>query len=285
MDILEKLQKELPGLPKKLALAARYALDTPDRIALNSMRSAAAEVGVTSTTMLRLARQMGFDSYDDFKACFQDKLLTTGFGARAGALRHQNASDTSRTTLTQEMLAASTDNLAGTLNEANLQHLSRVARLMREAPAVYLVGSGSLFWLASIMKTTGSMILPNLRLVGTEFAVAAEGLSQVTGQDVVIGFGVNPCATRTIEAMRFVRARGAHVVAMTDRPSSPLTEHAEFTFCAGTQSPHYYPSITAMMALVEMMLATVVAEGGAIELDRIKALEAHRKASASYCEY
>lgn len=284
MDILEKLQKELPGLPKKLALAARYALDAPDKIALNSMRSAAAEVGVTSTTMLRLARHMGFDSYDDFRAGFQDKLLTTGFGARAGALRHQGTSGT-HTTLAQKMLASSEENMAGALSDANLRDLSKVTKLMREAPAVYLIGSGSLFWLANIMKMTGSMILPNLRLVGTEFAVAAEGLTQVTDRDVVICFGINPCAARTIEAMKFVRGRGAHTVAMTDRPSSPLTEHAEFAFYANTQSPHYYPSITGMMALVEMILATIVAEGGATELNRIKELETHRKASDSYIEY
>ena len=88
MSILHKLRNTLPDLPKKLALAARYALDHPDQVALNSMRSIATEVGVTSTTMLRLARQLGYESYDDFRASFQSELVRGVFGTRADAL-HQ----------------------------------------------------------------------------------------------------------------------------------------------------------------------------------------------------
>ena len=72
---------------------------------------------------------------------------------------------------------------------------------------------------------------------------------------------------------------------MTDRPSSPIADHAEFVFCAETRSPHYYPSIAALIVLVEVMLATVVAEETGEEIDRITRLEAHRKSSASYIEY
>ena len=75
------------------------------------------------------------------------------------------------------------------------------------------------------------------------------------------------------------------LAAMTDRPSSPIADHAEFVFCAETRSPHYYPSIAALIVLVEVMLATVVAEETGEEIDRITRLEAHRKSSASYIEY
>ena len=284
MDILERLRCELPSLPKKLALAARHALDAPDRIALNSMRATASEVGVTSTTMLRLARQLGFDSYEDFRASFQQQLVTTGFGARASAL-HRQRSDEIEDTLVGRIEAACHQNVSQALNRASLADLSHVAGLMRAAPAIYLVGSGSLFWLANIMKTTGSMVLPSLRLVGTEHVVAAEGMGELRPEDIVICFGISPCAVRTIDAMKFAVQRSAATVALTDRPSSPLAQHASYSFFAPTQSPHYYPSITAMTQLVEALLATIVAEGDNEGLTRVKAFENQRRASASYLEY
>jgi len=54
--INQKLTDALPGLPNKLARATRYALDNPDRIAFDSMRTVASACDVASPTMLRLAR-------------------------------------------------------------------------------------------------------------------------------------------------------------------------------------------------------------------------------------
>lgn len=74
------LADALLELPTKLAKAARYALDNPNRIALDSMRTVSASCGVTSPTMLRLARKVGYENYEEFRADFQHQLLERGFG-------------------------------------------------------------------------------------------------------------------------------------------------------------------------------------------------------------
>ena len=284
MNALEQLRKELPNLPKKLAQAARYALDCPDKIALQSMRVSAAEVGVTSTTMLRLARHIGFDSYEAFRSAFQDQLVSQGFGARAGALQ-QDALQNGEGTLSGRILAQASQNIAQASMALDPKQLSRVAKLMRDAPSCYLVGSGSLFWLASMMKNTGSMVLPGLRLVGAEFAVAAETMGRLSTRDMVIGFSINPCAIRTIDALEYARSQGATTVALTDRPSAPSAAHADFVFCGKTDSQHYYPSTIALAALAETLLATVVAEGDGSEIAQIETYEQLRKSGGGYVEY
>lgn len=290
MSILHTLRAALPGMPKKLALAARYALDHPDKMALNSMRGSAADVGVTSTTMLRLARHLGFASYEDFRSSFQNELVSGGFGARAGALHKDHtaqdaAPDGGSGTLGDRILMAAETNISRTRTTLRQQDIDAVAALIRQAPNTFLVGSGSLFWLASMMKNTGSLILSNLRLVGAEYSVAAEALGPLQEDDVVIGFGVNPTALRTVEAMRFARKCGAHTVAITDRPSSPVAEGAEHVLFSDTASPHYYPSVVPLMVIVEALLATVVAGGDGQELRRIKDFEATRRSSGRYIEY
>ncbi|MCR9085893.1 MAG: MurR/RpiR family transcriptional regulator [Rhodobacteraceae bacterium] len=282
MNIRQKLRTALPDLPKKLAVAAKYALENPDRIALDSMRKTAADVGVTSTTMLRLARQIGFDSYDEFKASFQAELVQGGFGARAGALRQDPPG--SDLPLSDRIFSAAADNIERARQTLSQTDLRDVAKLMRDAPEVYLVGSGSLFWLAAMMKNTGNMILPNLRLVGAEYSVAAEAMGLAAPNDVVICFGMNPLAQRTRDAMLFARERGVHTVAITDKPSSRLVDGAMYAFISDSTSPHYYPSAAPMMVIVEALLATVVAEGDGSELARIKAFEAMRRKSGKYAE-
>lgn len=284
MDIRLTLREKLPELPRKLALAARYALDHPDRVALNSMRATAAAADVTSTTMLRLARQLGFDSYDTFRASFQNELIANGFGSRAGALRGGDAGRTGDT-VSDRIFQAAERNLATTLSHLDQELFVAAAQAMRQAPDCYLVGAASMFWLTSIIKTTGSMVLGNLRLVGVEFAIAGEVLGGLTSRDTVLCIGVNPYATRTVDALRYAKARGARVIAITDRPSSPLAADADYVFYAQTESPHYYPSMVALMAVIETLLATVVATGDGSELEMIERLETLRKQSTSYMEY
>ncbi|MCV0428338.1 MAG: MurR/RpiR family transcriptional regulator [Roseibium sp.] len=284
MNLTQTLRNALPDLPKKLAIAARYAMDHPDRMALDSMRGTAAAVGVTSTTMLRLARQLGFDSYEDFRAGFQNELLQGGFGARAGALL-QGVSEGGEETNADKILLAAEENIRLVRAGLTPEDLDRLADLMRRAPNVFLVGSGSLFWLASMMKNTGSLVLSNLRLVGAEYAVAAEPMGVLQEDDIVICFGLNPIAQRTVEAMKYARRHGAFTVAITDRPSSPIAEDADFTLCADAQSPHYYPSVVAMVALVEVLLASIVMDGDGSEIARVEEFERLRKRSSAYLEY
>jgi len=283
VNILQSLRQALPDLPRKLTIAAHYALENPDRMALDSMRSTAQNVGVTSTTMLRLARQLGFSGYEDFRASFQTQLVRGGFGARAGALRDSQTGDTEETVGDQIMLAAE-KNIQQARSDLNQSDLDALAVHMRKAPHIYLVGSGSLFWLASMMKNTGSMILPNLRLVGAEYAVAAEAMGDLGPDDVVLCFGMNPIAQRTIDAMRFAHDSGAHTVAVTDRASSPIAEGAQFLFVGETASPHYYPSPAPLLLITEAILATVVAQGDGRELRQIHQFEETRKASGRYRE-
>lgn len=256
-------------------------MDNPERLALDSMRTTAQAVGVTSTTMLRLARALGFQSYDDFKDKFQSQLVTQGFGARAGALYSEQKQNGDKT-LVSQIFHASEQNIAQTGSSLDQQDLNAVAKLLIQAPNCYLVGSGILFFLASMMKHTGSMVLPNLRLVGPEYAVAAEAMGPLSPDDVVIVFGINPYAQRSIDAMQFANLHKTHSIAITDRPSSPIAEKAEFVFCSKTESPHYYPSMVAAMAIIEAMLATVVAEGSTAALSQIEMLEKLRTDSGRY---
>lgn len=283
MSILQTLRDALPKLPKKLALAARYALDHPDQMALNSMRSNAASVGVTSTTMLRLARQLGFEGYEDFKSGFQNELIRDGFGARADAL-HQKRSNDGQQAVGETILLAAETNIREARKTLKQSDLDSLADLMRLAPNVYLIGSGSLFWLASMMRNTGNMVLPNLRLIGAEYSVASEAMGILNSDDVVICFGMNPIAQRTVDAIRFAEKSGAYSVAITDRPSSPLADGARFAFFSDTASPHYYPSPAPLMVMVEAILATVMAKGGDRELSRIQEFETMRKDSGRYIE-
>lgn len=278
MKILDRLSRELPELSPKLANAARYALDHPESMALDSMRSVANACDVASPTMLRLARHMGFDSYDDFKAEFQHAFLRQGFGERAGALKNTRETLGEQAVISQ-LFEASFNNLNRTVQQLDLNTLHLMAQKMTHAKTVYVVG---LHWLASGLQASGRMALPWMRVPRAGDLSLVESLGPATPEDVVLTLAFRPYNKTTVDAARFAKKRGCTVLAISDKRSSPLLEFAEYFVLAPTDSPHLYPSMVAVLALIEALLAMVVANGDHTMADRISQLEALREECGAY---
>jgi len=281
-EILDRLSAELPHLSPKLAKAARYAIDHPDRMALDSMRSVASALNVASPTMLRLARHMGFEGYEAFKEQFQNAVVQRqGFAERAGALRHTRDAEGDRTVVSK-LFEAALDNVYQSSRELDLKELQAMADLMLKAKTIYTIGSSSVHWLASSLQATGRMILPNLRAPFMGDASIFEALSALSEDDVILAMAFSPYSKGTIDAAKFARSRKAPVLAITDRRSSPLIEHADHYVLAKTDSPHFFPSTVSVLAVIEALLALVVANGDEEMAKRIDMIEHLRQESGAY---
>lgn len=278
MTLKESIQKALPDLPRKLKNVALFALDHPERLAMESMRAAAAMIGVTSTTMLRFAHRLGFESYDAFRTQLQQELLSHGFGARAAALRLEQGIEGRA----DAFRAAICNNIDQALHPELDGNLSAAAKAIRQARTCHIIGTGPMHWLCAIIETTGRMALSNLRLVGPETVAGDEAVAHILPSDCLVAIGINPYALRTIRAIQHAQTAGATTIAITDRPSSPLAIIANHKFICGTESPHYYPSMVGLLAVVEALLATVVAEGDKQELHRVRTIEGLRTTSDTY---
>jgi DNA-binding MurR/RpiR family transcriptional regulator len=282
-SVLDVIAAALPQMPAKLARAARFALDRPERIALESMRSVAEEVGVAAPTMQRLALQLGYTGYEEFRSQFQSELIHTGFGHRASALldsQGANASDS----LANRMGQAVTENLGHALAQLDEEILTGMATHLNQAEVIYVTGMNAVLALADYMVTTGRMFLPGLRLVGATTATTVEAISEITEKDVLFVIGASPYALRSIAAAKYASERGATVLALTDRRSSPLADYAKLILYAPTDSPHYYPSMAVMLTMIELVLATSVVVGDASALERIQHFERLRRLSGAYLE-
>ena len=78
------------------------------------------------------------------------------------------------------------------------------------------------------------------------------------------------------------RAAGARIVAITDSHASPLALAADVALLFAADSPSFFPSLTAAMALVEALLALVVADAGPAVVGKIEMAEQHLRQSGAY---
>ena len=144
---VEKLISErYQSLPPKLKVAARYVLDSPNEVAIQSMRSVAGHANLQPAAMLRFARELGFDSYESFRALYVSWLSSGGatFASRARSLRERRAGR-DQEKLLAEIYDTEVGSLDRTLGDANAAAFKSANKTLLAARRIYILGLRSLF--------------------------------------------------------------------------------------------------------------------------------------------
>ncbi len=99
-SVLNRLTAEWDELTPEAQKAARYVLENPQDVGVSTVREIAEAASVKPNTFVRMARQVGFEGYEDFRAPFRDAIRkgTVSFPdrARAGCRRCRRAAKWAR---------------------------------------------------------------------------------------------------------------------------------------------------------------------------------------------
>ncbi len=72
--ILDRLTDEWDALTPEAQKAARYVLENPQDVGVSTVREIAEAANVKPNTVVRMARQAGFEGYEDFRAPFREAI-------------------------------------------------------------------------------------------------------------------------------------------------------------------------------------------------------------------
>lgn len=259
-EIEKKLETEFNQLPTKMKVAARYVLNSPVQIAMNSMRTSAANAGVQPAVMLRLARYLGFDSFDSFRACYQAWVSSPAetLYKRAEALTRRTGAGHEQK-LIADILNTTVRNIGETLGEKNLDALYKTVELIKNAKKNYVLGVRSLFPVAYTLHYSCNTIFDNFFLLGGFGQTIIDEVRRIGKEDVLTVFSFFPYSNTASAVAEFASERGAHVIAITDSVVSPVARCANISILSPTSSPTMFPSILPAMVVAESLSALLVA--------------------------
>jgi DNA-binding MurR/RpiR family transcriptional regulator len=283
---VEKLISErYQSLPPKLKVAARHVLDAPKDIAIQSMRSVAADAKLQPATMLRFARELGFDGYEGFRALYVSWLSSSEmtFVARAKTLRKRRVSD-GQEKLLSEMYEMDVVSLDRTLGAANSAAFEAAKKLLVAARRFYVLGLRSLFPAAYYLDYACRLFSDKSVLVTGVGGAIADELRRAAAKDVLVVFSFDPYARLTVEAVRYAAERKVKIVAVTDSIVSPIAEAASVVLLAPNAGPALVPSILPAMAVAQALANLMVTAGGAATLGEIARSDAQLQRLHAYAD-
>jgi DNA-binding MurR/RpiR family transcriptional regulator len=285
-EVIAVLTAAFPGLPPALQAAARYIIDNPREAGVKSLRSLAKKTSVHPNAFVRLARQIGFEGYEEMREPFRRFLVSGdlgGFGDRARWLKAL-ATEGGSAAVVGEMASAIAENLERGFRRQDVERLEALAARIMAARRVYVLGMGSAYSLAHQFWYVARMAFDHITPVPRHGSLPIDDMALVGEGDLVIALTFQPYRSETMAAVRLAKRRGASVVGITDSLTSPLAREAEEAVICPTSTPQFFQSHAAVTGLLETLIAILVARAGDEALARIEAFHRERQEAGMYEE-
>ena len=283
--LLDRITRQRTDLTPQVRKAADYVLGKPATVGTISMRKLAGQAGVPPTTLPRLAKAFGYETYDSFRTVFQTHLReqVQGYGAQAGQLQDMPAAG-EPASLLNEFQKACIANVQQVFSALNPSELETVTDALRNARKVYVVGMQASHTAAAYFHYIGAMACGNWVLVDSRIGNVSETIVDIGPEDVLVAIAMPPSARETIVVAEFARDRGAKVVGITSSRMSPLAARSDHILLVAMQSPQFFESYVTTVLMLEILVGFIVATGSKEVIENITRVEACRRELGEYWE-
>lgn len=277
---LGDLRVAFTTLSPQFQAASRYILDHPDELPVVSMRSIAVQAGVQPATLVRLAKSLGFEGWQDLRALFV-QAWRHGYQPYANRAR-QVVRKRGASKLVDEQIDAQQRNLTLWREANDPAMLERAAALLDAAGTVYIGGFRASFAIAYAFHYVYRLFRPSVQLIRGDAGALEMELRDMKKNDVVFAISFAPYSQEIIKVVETAHAAGCKVIALTDSSVAPIALRAHCTLQFSVQSPSFFPSISAGVAAVEVLAAQLLSRQGAKAVKALAAAEAKLNLSGAY---
>lgn len=260
-DVLERLGSEMEEMSPQLRKAAAFVLDHPDDVGLASVRELADAAGVKPNSLVRMARAVGYDGFDEFREPFRSELRTrpNPFPDRAQWLQDISAGD-ELARLHADIARSTFANLEHVFTSLTTDGLRAIAEQVVSSRTTYVIGVGANYALAHNFEYLTRMAIDNVVAVPHEGNAPMDDIVRAGSDDVVIALTFEPYRSEVVEATGAAREQGARIIAITDSHGSPIAIGAHHVVMAPGETPQFFPSTLAAAAALEMLASFIVAD-------------------------
>ena len=253
-DLMRTIQMKFPRLSKGQKLIAEYILKHYDKAAFMTAAKLGTSVGVSESTVVRFANELGFSGYPKLQKALQELIKNRLTTVQRIELSNDYVSEESAL---KGVLKSDMENIRATLEKINHKNFEDVVNSIFTAKKIYIIGLRSSTALAEFLGFYLNLILDNVKVVGYGISDIFEQMINISDEDLVIGIGFPRYAARTIESLSFAQSRGTKVVAITDSLLSPLAAKADYTLIAQSNMASFVDSLVAPLSVINALIIAV----------------------------
>ena len=254
-DILAILQEKEPSFSKGQKRIARYITEAYDKAAFMTANRLGKTVGVSESTVVRFAVDLGFDGYPSMQKAMQEMVLNRLTSVQRLEVASGRIGDQDVVSM---VLHSDMEKLRQTSETVDREAFRLAVNAILKAKRVYILGVRSVAPLANFLGYYLNYMFNNVHVIsGVSAGEMFEKIVSVNADDVVIAFSFPRYSASTTKGAQFCRSAGATVIGVTDSCLSPLGQCSDHVLLAKSDMVSLVDSIVAPLSLVNALIVAV----------------------------
>lgn len=254
-DILTVLQSKASTFSKGQRLLARYITEAYDKAAFMTASCLGKTVGVSESTVVRFATELGYDGYPCMQKAMQEMVLNR----LTSVQRIEVTSDRiGNQDVVSMVLQSDADKLRQTAEILDRKEFASAVKAILEANRIYILGARSAAPLANFLGYYLKFMFSNVHVVTVSgCSEMFERVIDINADDVVVAFSFPRYSAATAKGAQYCRTTGAKVIGITDSRLSPLGEHCDHVLLAKSDMVSLVDSLVAPLSVINALLVAL----------------------------
>ncbi len=254
-NLSSRILSRMGGFSKGQKRIAQFILDHADEAAFMTAFKLGETVGVSESTVVRFAAELGFDGYPKLQKAIRD-LIRSKLNSiqRIEVTKSRMADDD----VLENVLQSDIANLRQTLEELPKDTFNKAVDAVINARKVYIFGAGSCRSLANFTAYYLKMMLGDIHLVYTSSEMEIlEEMFHINENDVLIGLSFPRYSSKAVRTLHFAHSRKAQIIAITDNQLSPIAQYADYLLLAHSDMATIVDSLVAPLSIINALIVAV----------------------------
>ena len=270
-NLLQKISDNMPNFSKGQRVIGKYICEHYDKAAYLTAARLGSVVGISESTVVRFANELGYDGYPAFQHSLQEIIRNRLTSFQRIEVTNNLIGDGN---VLDKVLLSDADKIRRTLEEIDHASFERAVDRIVSAKQVYIIGVRSSSSLAGFLNYNFRMIFDNVKFVQTTSGSEMfEQIMQIGEGDVMIAISFPRYSKRIINAVEYAGSKRADVVALTDSVQSPIAEYADHLLIAQSDMASFVDSLVAPLSIINAMIVAVSRRKQEELTKRLQALE------------
>lgn len=255
IDLLKKIEDSYKTFSKGQKRIANYVCDNYDKAVNLTAARLGSIVGVSESTVVRFATELGFKGYPQFQKALEEIVKNRLNSIQRMTLTNDRVDEAD---VLESVLHGDYENIKQTLEGIRKDEFNRAVATISGADQIYIVGGRSSEVLARFFYYYLNYIFDNVKMVSSNsLAESLEDVHRIGEQDVIIGISFPRYSMDTVRIMEYSRKRGAMAIALTDSAASPMVEYAQCNLFAQSNMASIADSLVAPLSVINALITAL----------------------------
>jgi len=252
-----KVTNTLSALTHSQKAVAVYVLENRESMAFATLDDAAMKIGVSTTTVIRFARALGYTGYSEMQKDIQSEMMDkASLPERITSAKGKVCQNK----LLRETMNNDIANITETVAKLPEDALRATVKAIIQARRVHVLGMRSSFALAHYTASRLGQLRPNIHLVQSAGMIFPEELVGSSSEDICIAFLFPRFSKTTANLIMWLRTMGVRIVLFTSQSYHTVQSYGDIIIPCRVKGNSFKNSFAGPLCIINYLAAAVVLE-------------------------